>query len=402
MNIRIIRGRDQIGGSIIEISSARARIILDVGAELDETEPAVPPVEGLFSGMPAYDGVFITHCHGDHMGLADQVLPDIPVYIGEGAAAVDRASAAYLGRPPVRVDGFLRSGEPMTVGDIRITPFLCDHSAFDSYMLLLECEGKRVLYTGDFRSNGRKSFLALLKRLDPVDALITEGTTLSRRETKAVTEAELEKTAVRAVQGIDGPAFILMAATNIDRCVTAFRAARRSGRVFLQDAYTAAIASAACGEDGRIPNPIPRFESVYVFQSDNSEKQHRILERFPDKKISRAKIAETRFLMCVRPFMRGYLEKLSELMSFEGGVLFYSMWSGYREKEDVAAFLAFMRGKGVRVLDLHTSGHADPGTILALVDDVDPKYIIPVHTENAEWFEKNTSKIVIREPDFSL
>ena len=110
MNIRIIRGQDQIGGSIIEVSSAKARIVLDVGAELDEAEPAAPPVEGFFSGTPAYDGVFITHYHGDHMGLADRILPGIPVWMGEGAAAVDRASAEYMGRPPARVDGFLRSG----------------------------------------------------------------------------------------------------------------------------------------------------------------------------------------------------------------------------------------------------------------------------------------------------
>ena len=398
MNIRIIRGQDQIGGSIIEVSSARARIVLDVGAELDEAEPAAPPVEGLFSGAPAYDGVFITHYHGDHMGLSDQVLPGIPVYMGERAAAVNRASAAYLGRQPVRVDGFLRSGEPVTVGDIKVTPFLCDHSAFDSYMLLLECEGKRMLYTGDFRANGRKSFPALLKRLDRVDALITEGTTLSRNGTKTVTEAELEETAVRAMRGTDGPAFILMAATNIDRCVTAFRAAKRSGRAFLQDPYAAVVATAA-GKN--IPNP-GSFQGVRVFQTCGSEKQHEILERFPEAKIGRAGIAREKFLMCVRPSMQGYLEKLGDMRSFEGGVLFYSMWSGYKRKEDVKTFLAFMESKGVSVLDLHTSGHAGPDTIRALIDDVDPRYIIPVHTENAAWFEKNTSRTVVREQSLAL
>ena len=76
-----------------------------------------------------------------------------------------------------------------------------------------------------------------------------------------------------------------------------------------------------------------------MFQTSNSEKQHEILERYPKAKTGRVGIAKTKFLMCVRPSMQGCLEKLSELMSFEGGVLFYSMWSGYREKEDVAAGL---------------------------------------------------------------
>lgn len=398
MRIHIIRGQNQVGGSIIEISSENTRLILDVGSELDEETPAAPRVEGLFIGKRVYDAVFVTHYHGDHVGLASQVLPDIPIYMGERAAAVYRASSDYLGKAPAKIDGFLRSGETVCVGDIRVTPFLCDHSAFDSYMLLLECGGKRVLYTGDFRSNGRKRFPALLRRLDRVDVLITEGTTLSRVADRPATEAELEEIASEALRQTEGPAFILMAATNIDRCVTAFKAARRSQRIFLQDVYSAAIASAA--GDG-IPNP-GTFAGVRAFLTSPTPKQYEVLNRYPKAKIGRAGIVREKFLMCVRPSMTRYLENLSKLRPFDGGVLFYSMWNGYKQKPDVDAFLEFMEGKGVKITDLHTSGHADPATIRALIDDVDPKYIIPVHTENAMWFEKNTEKEIIRERSFDL
>ena len=36
MNIKVHRGQNQIGGSIIEISTEKARIFLDIGIELDE------------------------------------------------------------------------------------------------------------------------------------------------------------------------------------------------------------------------------------------------------------------------------------------------------------------------------------------------------------------------------
>ena len=36
MNIHIHRGQNQIGGSVIEISTESARIFLDIGIELDE------------------------------------------------------------------------------------------------------------------------------------------------------------------------------------------------------------------------------------------------------------------------------------------------------------------------------------------------------------------------------
>ena len=35
MNIRIHRGQNQIGGSIIEVSTEQARVFLDIGIELD-------------------------------------------------------------------------------------------------------------------------------------------------------------------------------------------------------------------------------------------------------------------------------------------------------------------------------------------------------------------------------
>ena len=100
--------------------------------------------------------------------------------------------------------------------------------------------------------------------------------------------------------------------------------------------------------------------------------------------------------------MQNYLEKLSQEISFDGGILFYSMWGGYKEKEDIASFLKFMKDKGVRIVDLHTSGHADAQTIKALIDDVKPEYIIPVHTENADWFKAHTDCNVCGDKEISF
>ena len=47
-------------------------------------------------------------------------------------------------------------GTCIEIGPFRITPQLVDHSAFDAYALLVEADGKRVYYSGDFRAHGRK------------------------------------------------------------------------------------------------------------------------------------------------------------------------------------------------------------------------------------------------------
>ena len=86
MNIHIHRGQNQIGGSVIEISTESARIFLDIGIELDEGKNIdVPQIDGLFCGTKKCDAVFISHYHADHIGLAEYLLPNIPIYIGEKA-----------------------------------------------------------------------------------------------------------------------------------------------------------------------------------------------------------------------------------------------------------------------------------------------------------------------------
>lgn len=399
MKITIHRGQNQIGGSIIEIASNTTKIILDAGSELDEEIPVAPQIEGLFFGQACYDAVFISHYHGDHLGLCDQILPEIPLYIGKRAADVTNAARRYLNKPEYKNSAYYESGKPITVGDLQVTPYICDHSAFDSYMFHIICGNKSVVYSGDFRSNGRKNFTHLLHRLPEADALIVEGTTLNRTSEPPKTEVDLEKLATKEIADTDAPIFILQAATNIDRLVTVFKAARKNNRILLQDLYMAEVAYAA-GES--IPNPAT-FSGVRVFITSGYNGRYELLNsKYPKAKIERSGIAKQKFVMCVRPSMQSYLDKLSEEISFNGGILFYSMWGGYKGKEDIAEFLQFMENKGVRVVGLHTSGHADPETIRSLIKDVNPKYIIPVHTKNAAWFEDCGNHIICYDKEICL
>ena len=87
MQIKINRGTNQIGGCITEIESKKGtKIIIDIGSNLPDSEGRKKPeieLEGLTKGIPNYKAIFITHYHGDHIGLYNKVLPDIPIYIGE-------------------------------------------------------------------------------------------------------------------------------------------------------------------------------------------------------------------------------------------------------------------------------------------------------------------------------
>ena len=384
MEINIIRGQNQIGGSIIEISSKSTKMILDIGSNLEDKEIVVPEIDGLFKGKAKYDGVLISHYHSDHVGLATKILSEISIYMGEKSYQIHKVSNEYMRKEYLKEPKIFKAEEEFHIGDIKITPYLCDHSAFDSYMFLLDCEGKKILYTGDFRSNGRKSFEPLLRKLPKVDVLITEGTNLSNNKIGKInlTEKELEKKGIEILEGNDRPVFVLMAATNIDRIVTFYKLANATKRLFLLDTYAGLITDTV---GGNIPNP-RTFSNVRMFLTNQNK--YKILENYPKNKIGRKGIVNSNFMMCVRNSMKQYLEKYPEGFSFEGRTLFYSMWEGYKKEKNMKEFLEFMEEKGVKIISLHTSGHADEKDFDKLIKKVEPKIIIPVHTENSEWFKR--------------
>lgn len=392
MKVNVIRGQNQIGGSIIEIETANTHIIFDAGIELNEMDNfPVPDIEGLFYGRKQYDAIFVSHYHADHIGLLGNVLKNIPIYMGKTAYKMVCAAAEYRNTSVDFSVNYVENQVSIQIGDATITPISCDHSAFDAYMYLIESGGKTILYSGDFRANGRIDKKAFFEKLPQVDALIVEGTTLSRAERRNNLEEEtLEKIAVDYLKDNMGPAFIIMSAMNIDRLITAYNTALETKRVFLEDVYTAKIAEAS---DCDIIKP-NRKNGIRVFMT-GGERQYEELQSFGDARIGKSQIAKSNFLMCVRPSMRNYISKLNELCSFENGVLFYGMWKGYLENDDMRQFISFMEEKGVKLHILHTSGHADENTIEQLIYKTSPRKIIPVHTENPQWFSRYEPQIVI-------
>lgn len=380
MKVRLHRNQATIGGNIIEITSNNSRLLLDIGLDLvSENNQSLPEIPGLFD-CAGFDAVIVTHYHSDHIGLAYNIHPSIPLYMGEMSFKTLKASDQYLRRTTLNPTGFLRHKQSFKVKDIAITPFLCDHSAYDSFMILCESEDESILYTGDFRGHGRKPYEWLINELPrKVDVLICEGTTLSRNAKEFQTESQLEEECVELFKQHSGPIFVLQSSMNIDRLVTMYRTAKRTNRIFLQDLYLASITTAI---GGSIPNP--SFNDVYVFRT--TYERHTQHLTYP-RRIGIKGISKQYFVMCVRTSMLRYLKSLSKQMPFQDGLLIYSLWEGYKETLVMQTFLNECKALGLKIVSCHTSGHADEKAIKKLIEHCNPQKIIPVHTLNPEWFD---------------
>ena len=407
MQIIVHRGQNQIGGSVIEISTAKTRIILDTGMELQEDTPHALDIPGLFNGESNCDAILISHYHLDHLGLLSLALPEIPVCMGKPTYEIYKFSQENNphNSKPREVSQFFIPFHPFDIGDIRITPIPCDHSAFDSYMLLLEAEDKKILYTGDFRATGRQNFNAFLKRLpSPIDILITEGTTLNRDDITYPTEEELEKQAEEAIRQHTGPVFVVMPATNIARLVTMFKAAIHCKRIFAYDIYAAQIALRTGNSSIPNINTFDRNLKVFTpFELNNNSASYQFLNN-SHHKIGINSLGRIPAVISIRSSMHSWLKKFSEKHPLSNSLLIYSMWDGYITLDDnMKCLLSIANEAGMDILTLHTSGHADTQTIQKLIDKVKPNQIIPVHTENAQWFSEHYGEErVINTPVYNI
>ena len=156
MKLCIHRGTHQIGGIAAEISTASTRILIDMGDELslDPNFVSAPlNIPGVTDGNGHCDAVLFTHYHGDHAGQMLRIRPEIPIYAGALAKDIMRLSAERGGQKNealckrIETIRTFSAGMPFLIGDIQITPFCIDHSACDSYLFLIEADGKRLLYT---------------------------------------------------------------------------------------------------------------------------------------------------------------------------------------------------------------------------------------------------------------
>ena len=324
LEYEVLRGQDKIGENLIEITYGDTRLLVELGKALDGGDEISEMELRVLSNE--YDAVIVSHYHADHAGLI-RYKTDCPVYIGSGAYRIVKAMSEYHGcamgeHGETIADNrtTYRNGRPFVIGGVKVTPFLCDHSAFDSYMLLFEAGGASILYTGDFRFHGRKNKAPLLARLPRnVNTLICEGTNLNN-DKPCITESELENKLVEIMRQTDKPVFVLQSGTNIDRLVSVYRAAKRSGRILYEDNYAALIATAA---GGKIPRP-DVFDDVYAFTPRVLHgKRKDMFFEIENKRGLRQIPKNSNFVMLVRPSMLGYVKKLAQSMDLSGAVLIY-------------------------------------------------------------------------------
>ena len=386
VRLTVHRATHEIGGNCIEISAPEGhRLILDVGRPLDAPEDAHELLPKSLDITHPVDGVLISHPHMDHYGLLEETPSSWPIFSGEATQRLIKLTSAIFGKTLPHTFVSWRSGGTFQIGPFVVTPFLIDHSAFDAHMLLIQVCGKRIMYSGDFRTHGRKSALVGRLMISPpkrLDILLMEGTNLGS-DKPCITEDDLEGEFVELFRSTTGRVFVAWSAQNIDRTVTLYRAYLKTGRTLVVDLYTAEVME-ALADFGKLPRP--GWKNLKVVVTSAFARMYRrtgresFVERMIPYGISASKLADTpaKWVVMTRPsLIRDYIRK--EIVPTADDAWSWSMWRGYLNNKDGAFVYKWFTDAGSRAVHLHTSGHASPANLRAFAQAMNPSRLVPIH-----------------------
>jgi ribonuclease J len=243
--------------------------------------------------------------------------------------------------------------------------------------------------------HGRKQGLMTLLIDKPpkgVDAMLLEGTTLSRNEQASapVTESGLENEFTQCFKETNGLVMVQASAQNIDRLVTVYRACLKAQRTLVIDLYTALVLEATANPkipQSHWPNiaiSIPLRQRIQIkrngwFEQLQRHSTHRIfLKRdvcpCPEK-----------YILLFRELWRRDLDAAGCLAE---SAFVHSLWTGYLHADSFAPTQAWLEANQIPLRMIHTSGHADSEGLKKLAHAVAPKMLVPIHTTNPEAYNE--------------
>ena len=409
MQVCIHRGAKEIGGSCVEVICGSKRLLIDLGLPLDaeiNDKKYLPDISGLNGEDASLLAIIISHPHLDHFGLLAHISNKIPIILGVNARRILEQASLFLHdwcHPTASGGLSLKNRAPFELGPFIITPFLIDHSGFDAYSLLIEADGKRLFYSGDFRMHGRKAILTEELIAGPpenIDVLLMEGSMLGRTESckPFQSEDDIENRLVDIFKSSKGLTLVHASSQNIDRIVSIFRACKKSGKTLVIDLYAALILEATGSR--HIPQSGWPQVALYIPQPQRvlikNKKWFELLKNHSQNRIfmETLRAAPGKYVLLFRPLHMRDLEKagLNDDVKYV-----YSQWEGYWMRDSYSFLREWVEKYKMNRESVHTSGHAGIEDLKRFAEALNPAKIVPIHTFMPEKYEELFKNVQIHD-----
>lgn len=421
--LHFYKGLRTIGGTVVEIETDKARCLFDFGMifqnvweDLREDREDAALADYLKTGiLPAVEGIYdekdlkdyplkpwkaenkpvfflISHMHIDHMEALGFLAAGIPVYMTE---------ESYLLYGGLKETGeiFYRFKEGCTglreniiyqKEDIFFRVIGTDHDVPGACGFEIQTDEGRVAYTGDLRLHGfhPEAALEFAQEVEGADVLITEGVTASfmeeewkecQPESLSPDRKNSEEALIEEIKGVlreeTGITVINLYERNVERAYVLLRELKKEGIKIVWEpcmAYyihlfypteTLYVYEALLGENREGKSP----ESLYTVPVTKEELQG---QAESEKFLVQLSFKHTFYLL--------NLDYQNMLYIHSNGAPLGDYDPAYNK------LINFLERFHIRYQYLGRGGHAYPGDLKYLLEEISPKYLVPLHSLKPE------------------
>lgn len=357
------------------------------------------------------DAVVLSHAHSDHADYVSLLREDIPIYMGEMTRTIlqsiedERNSdiefeiTRFKRRPinskeePIhREIKTFKTGNNFSIDLITVRPVYVDHSIPGCYGFVINTSDSTIVYSGDLRSHGNRSdltkdFVEEASKEKP-DVMLCEGTRID--EAAYHTERDVYDSCKFFVeQARSSFVFADYSYKDIDRFLTFYNIAKETARKLLIGIRAARYLEALKVADPNLNIPDIDDLTVGIYKprelrygnddKDFYEKHNTNVWSSNDVKQKEAHVIAS---------MSSY--SADELIDIKpsGGLYVHSTSEPFNEEGEIDEERArmWLQKYGLQKVHCHCSGHGSGIELANIVNKINPKRVIPIHTEVPELY----------------
>lgn len=389
LQIMPLGGLGGIGKNMTVYEYGRNIIVVDCGVMFPDNnmygiDLVLPDFEYLVKNQDRLRGIFLTHGHMDHIGALPYLLQHIsaPIYgtpLTLGLVQRQLEEKNLLHKAELRV---LNKGAWTQAGPFRVNPFAVAHSIPDAVGLVIDTPVGKIVHTGDYKmdetpAGGRITDLAALRALtqDGVLAMLGDSTNADQpgfTETEQVVRETLDRLFTEA----KGQRIIIATFSSLlARLQEIVDLAHKHGR-------KVALTGRSLEENVALARELGYF---HVAENQIVDVQAKVR---PENLVILATGSQGE--------PRSALTKMAEgshrqVQIRSGDTIIISGGAIPGNEEDISRMINKLFERGANVIygpmaTVHVSGHGNRGDMRAMLDAVQPRYLIPVHGESRHLY----------------
>ena len=314
-------------------------------------------------------------------------------------------------------------GDVAEIANLEVRFWPVDHSIPGAGAFAVKTSAGWVVYTGDIRLHGKRGclserFINEAAKLKP-RALICEGT--HPMVERPVTEEQVAANCFQVVKETNGLVVADFGPRNVERLLSFLEIARETDRLLVltpKDVYLLEALRAA--DELSVPDPY-KDDRIALYARPKAVRQKweeellaMFRERAPERLMDagRVKAEQGNLILCFSYY------DFHALLDIEPkcGTYIYSSSEAFNEEmlldhEKVCNWIKFFGfklygalGKDREKSGFHASGHIHGPGIEELVETLQPEVLVPVHTENTEFFRRfdGLTRVIVPHQGLSL